>query len=159
MKIQNGRTSFYQWDLNQKLIVDDLTHNEIHFVSEGDDNALVMRVYEENGRRLVDVPNILLQSDRRLIVYTCSSDDTESHTHIHRKFTVMPRPKPDDYVYTETEVYNFNSKLDKNFGSENAGKMLVIGADGNVVLQDASEIGASIVVKHWTSDDVEGAEQ
>ena len=117
----------------KKLIISDTVHNEVHFANEGDDTALVLRVYEQDGKRLVDVPNILLQTDSKIVAYTYGDNETESHTHFIKKFTVKPRPKPADYVYTETEVYDYNRKLDNEFGIENAGKALVIDKNGKVV--------------------------
>lgn len=134
MKIQNGRTRFYQWDLNQKLIVEDVKHKYAHFVLDDDPcDALVVKIHEEDGQRLADVPNVLLQRSGRLLVFLCSSDDTEAHTRERHEFTIAPRPKPSDYVYTPTEVFDYRNKLDNNFGSDNAGKILGIDEAGDVV--------------------------
>ena len=35
-KILDGREYFYQWDLNQKLIVEDDSINEVHFSNRTD---------------------------------------------------------------------------------------------------------------------------
>ena len=141
LQISNGRSSFYQWDLNQRLIVNDTVHNQVHFSNSDDPIALVMEVYEEDGVRYVNVPNILLQTPSRITAYLCNSDNSESHTHVVSKFAVKKRPKPADYIYTETEVYDFNSKLDNNLGSENAGKALVIDKEGDVVPGDVQSSG------------------
>ena len=99
-KIYDGREHFWQWDLNQKLIVEDPTVNEVHFCNRADRDSLPIEVYEENGLRLANVPNILLQEDLKIKVYAYSVD----HTKHEAWFYVTTKSKPADYVYTETEV-------------------------------------------------------
>ena len=104
-KILDGRNVFFQWDLNQKLIVFDDTITEVHFCNKTDECALVCEVYENNGLRLVNVPNVLLQSDFRLKAWGYAAD----HTKQEYTFKVIARTKPADYVYTETEVKSFEA--------------------------------------------------
>ena len=104
-KIYDGRDTFYQWDLNRKLIIDDNSINQVHFCNKTDDCSLVCDVYEEDGKRLVDVPNILLQEDWRINVYAYDKEYTK-HC---KKFDVVARTKPDGYVYTETEVKTWDA--------------------------------------------------
>ena len=108
-KIYDGREHFWQWDLNQKLIVEDPTVNEVHFSNRADSDSLPIEVYEENGLRLANVPNILLQEDLKIKAYAYSVD----HTKHEAWFYVTTKSKPADYVYTETEVKDYNSLLDK----------------------------------------------
>lgn len=111
-KIYDGREHFWQWDLNQKLIVEDPTINEVHFSNRADKDSLPVEVYEENGLRLANVPNIFLQEDLKIKVYAYSVD----HTKHEDWFYVATKSKPADYVYTETEVKDYNSLLDKMNG-------------------------------------------
>lgn len=105
-EILDGRKSFFQWDLNQKLIVYDDSITEVHFCNKSDDCALVCKVYShEDGVQAVDVPNILLQASRDIRVYGVAADHTEHYA----RFTVIGRSKPADYVYTETECKTFDS--------------------------------------------------
>ena len=116
-KIYDGRDSFYQWDLNRKLIVYDNTISEVHFSNRMSDNALVCEVYTDNGLTLVNVPNILLQQSYAVNVYAYDGEFTRHSI----SFEVKPRTKPTDYVYTETEVKNWEEikadveQLYKNF--------------------------------------------
>ena len=98
IKIYDGRYEFYQWDLNRKLIIDDATVTEVHFCNKTSDCSLVVAV-QDGG--IVDVPNILLQTDWTINVYLYCGD---CYTKEHTTFKVNKRSKPDDYVYTETEV-------------------------------------------------------
>ena len=105
-KILDGRTHFFQWDFNQKLIVEDSTINEVHYCNRTDDCSLVVEVKEENGLRVADVPNILLQDYWKIRVYAFCTN----HTKVEETFDVVKRSKPADYAYTEEErVEKLNS--------------------------------------------------
>jgi hypothetical protein len=99
--IQDGRSKFYQWDKGRKLIVKDSTISEVHFSNGVVGCALVCETYTEDGKTFANVPNILLTSDLPVAVYAYSADYTKHSA----RFKVHPRPKPADYVYTETEIW------------------------------------------------------
>ena len=108
-KIFDGREHFYQWDLDRKIIVSDASISQVHFCNKTDDEALVVEVYELDGKRVADVPNILLQNVWRICVYAWDSNYTK---HMAR-FDVVERSKPATYVYTETEILNYETLLEK----------------------------------------------
>ena len=108
-KIQDGRKYFYQWDIDRKLIVEDGSINQVHFCNRTDECSLVCEVYDEDGIRLVNVPNVLLQDIWRINVYGYDVNYTKHN----EWFDVYPRTKPSDYVYTETETLNYNTLLDR----------------------------------------------
>ena len=111
-RIYDGRTDFYQWDIDRKLIIEDSSINQVHFCNRTDSCSLVCEVYEENGQRLVNVPNVLLQNDWRINVYGYDKNYTK-HSAV---FDVVKRSKPADYVYTETEVKTYTEleeRIDK----------------------------------------------
>lgn len=101
--IYDGRDYFYQWDLDRKLIVKNPDIKEVHFCNRTDDCSLVCEVFEENGQRLVNVPNILLQTDWRIRAYAYDGNCTK----YEEIFNVKARTKPADYVYTEVEIKNY----------------------------------------------------
>lgn len=103
-KIYDGRATFWQWDLEQKIVVPEGMADEVHFSNEKHTQAPVCDVYELNGVRLVNVPNIMLQEALPLTVYAYAKDDKGERTTYADIFRVVARPKPDDYVYTETEI-------------------------------------------------------
>lgn len=110
-KIQDGRKHFYQWDLGQKLIVPaGMTCDQVHFYNKTLAKALVCEVYAVDGRRLVDVPNSLLQTALpiRVSAYVCNGDKGK-RTQTVETFFVYERPRPDDYVYTETETRTWDA--------------------------------------------------
>lgn len=98
--IYDGRTQFYQWDLDRKLVVNDPTIEKVHFCNRTGSCSLVRCVYEVNGKFFVDVPNIILQESYRVNVYGFDANYTKHST----SFNIVARTKPEDYVYTETEV-------------------------------------------------------
>lgn len=98
--ILDGREHFYQWDLNQKLIVDNPEVKEVHFSNIFTEDALVVEV--KDG--LVDVPNILLQDNLSIRAYAYCG---ECRTLFEQSFEVLYKTKPADYVYTETEVKSY----------------------------------------------------
>lgn len=115
LKIAGVRNYLYQWDLNQKVITDDSTVDEVHFANDGHtENALIVQVKGEQTR-YADIPNVLLQSGENIIAYEHCSNNGE---YTLRKYAleVVKRQKPDDYVYTETETKTYESlknELDK----------------------------------------------
>ena len=111
--LADGREHFYQWDVNRKLIVTDSTITEVHFCNKTDECSLVCEVYQEDSKRVVNVPNILLQTawDIRAYAYTGEA------TLVEARFKVQARTKPTDYVYTETEVCKWE-QLEDNLINE-----------------------------------------
>ena len=111
-KILNGRGSFYQWDFDQKLAVLDDTVTEVHFPL-GSESCPPLPVYELGGQRVVDVPNILLQTDGMKRVYAFVKDAFGGRTICTETFRVNARAKPDDYIYTETERWTAEKAVQK----------------------------------------------
>lgn len=101
--LYDGRTQLYQWDADVKIIINDPTVNEVHFCNKTDDCALVVEVYDYEGYRVANIPNILLQEAWPIRAYASCVCYTKDST----IFEVVPRSKPADYVYTETEVKTF----------------------------------------------------
>lgn len=99
-KILDGRNHLYQWDLDRKLIVEDNTINKVYFCNKLGNCSVVRNVYEVNGMRLVDVPNIILQKSFNMFVYGYDSNYTKYETLIE----IKARTKPEDYIYTDEEL-------------------------------------------------------
>ena len=115
-KIYDGRETFYQWDINQKLIVADDSITEVHFSNRTDNLSLVRDIYNEGDLRVVFVPNVLLQTNWPIKVYAYRKD----HTEVSETFKVIEKDKPEDYVYTPDEVKTWEelnnrvTELEKN---------------------------------------------
>lgn len=106
LEILNGRDKFYQWDVNQKLIVDD---NIIAVqYDNGTGDALVCGVYEYEGQRVADVPNIMLQTYWAIKCYAYCGECVRAE----KVYEVEKRSRPDDYIYTETETLRYTTLYD-----------------------------------------------
>lgn len=101
-KILDGRDKFYQWDLDRQLIVEDSTIAQVHFCNRTEDCSLICETFVEDGLTLVNVPNILLTTDWCINVYAYAG-----YTKYEKCFEVVSRTKPSDYIYTETEIRNY----------------------------------------------------
>ncbi len=137
-KIYDGREHFFQWDSDRKLIVEDAAITEVHFCNRTDNCSLVCETFVEDGITLVNVPNILLQSDWRIHVYAFDGNYTK-----HEKcYEVVSRTKPADYAYTETEVltwYTINEKVEKALG-QTGYYVPSVDADGNLSWEGSTEL-------------------
>lgn len=115
-RIADGRETFYQWDLDRQIIVEDESIVEVHFCNRTDDCSLVVEV--KDG--LAAVPNAILQRsfDVRVFGYDGKA------TRYDEVFSVKARSKPSDYVYTETEIKRYEDlskrieEIEKNGVSE-----------------------------------------
>jgi uncharacterized membrane-anchored protein YjiN (DUF445 family) len=106
--IMYGRTRFWQWDAGQKLVIDDDTCGQVHFCNGTTEKALITKIYSlEDGTRVADVPNILLQVAKPITAYLYRVGEDSQETRVAYRFDVTPRTKPDDYVYTETELLGY----------------------------------------------------
>lgn len=107
-KLLDGRKEFWQWDLNCKLIVEDASITTVHFCNRTDNCSLTRQTYNINGITLVDVPNVILQSDLRFRVYAYCG-----YTKYEETFKVNRRTKPEDYVFTDTEVRTYDELVER----------------------------------------------
>lgn len=76
----------------------------MHFRLSSSTNMASVHPYQSDGVMLADIPDELLQAGKRLVVYVYVADDDGNKTTIRKEITVQPRTKPEDYVYTPTEI-------------------------------------------------------
>jgi len=112
--IADGRDRLYQWDSDVKLFIDDKIASgvdEAHFTARYSRECLTVKVVHATGGSYVMVPNILLQKSYDIVVYAfCCTDKVTKFCY---EIPVEARPKPTDYVYTETEVLSYKSLEDR----------------------------------------------
>ena len=107
-------SQLYQWDSNVKLIVEDDRINQVQFSQRFSHTAVCVKV--ENGECFI--PNELLQSYCDIFAYACIVDNDGQVCEFSEMFTVFARPKPDNYIYTPTEIITFKrieDELNKKF--------------------------------------------
>lgn len=104
--IKDGRTDLWQWDTGRKLqITGDIRETDwVHFRLRSSTALASVHPYQSGGVMLADIPDELLQAGKRLVVYVYVADDDGNRTTIRKEFMVQPRTKPEDYVYTPTEI-------------------------------------------------------
>ena len=108
MRIGNDRNSFYQWDLDQFITDENFKLNdEVDFSTVKTRQALVVRVKNKDGALVAEVPNILLQDYHPIYVHWMVFDNTGEYVYKEAIFEVNRRAKPQDYIYTETEVWSY----------------------------------------------------
>lgn len=105
-KIYDGRTNFWQWDTRQKLIVLDDRITEVRFSNRNMEHSKRRPVYTDNdGVRICNVPDLLLQLPKNLIAYACiKNEDGTCSTVKAVKFAVFKQPIPTDYVCEKDAV-------------------------------------------------------
>ena len=156
MKLYDGREKFYQYDTNQKLICEDCAvGEEIHFSNSAHGDAAICLTYDLDGTVVVNVPNIYLMYAVELNVYSMRTEDDGRCTISRHVFGVIPRKKPSDYVYEETEVKSY-AELDRRIKKleENAGAGIdIVGATAGQVAQIA-EVDENGVPTVWRPADL-----
>lgn len=104
----------YQWDSNVKLIVEDDRINQVQLSQRFSRTAACVKV--EN--RECFIPNEFLKSYYDIFAYACIVDNDGQICEFSEMFTVFARPKPDNYIYTPTEIITFKrieDELNKKF--------------------------------------------
>ena len=102
----------YRWDLDRKVKLSVYEAiDEVHVAKHGGDEALIVAPRKEKGMVVADIPNILLQTARKITVYAVKDGATIGSD----TFLVKYKEKPSGYVYTETEVKTW-TKLEERIG-------------------------------------------
>ena len=161
MKVYDEREAFYQWDLNQKIKSQLFKEgDEVHFGQSRSSVALVVKTYKEGDDIVADVPNVLLQSTRKIFAFQYVKDGEREYTTNERTFAIIPRPKPEDYVYTETEILRVEDYVHKALKkAKESGtfdgrgiKHLAISVDGELVVTYTNDqiqnLGAILTPKY-----------
>lgn len=102
----------YQWETGRQVQLFPLWGTKIdtiHFSNLGDTEALCVIPQIAEGMVIADIPNILLQSGRKIVAHSVSMSEDCFETIWESILAVHPRPKPSDYVYTETEVLEYRT--------------------------------------------------
>ena len=139
-KIYDGRTSFWQWDRNQKLIVLNDAITEVHFSNRNMTHSIKKDVYKDNdGVRLCNVPSELLKLPRNLVAYAYADGVTMKSV----KFAVIQRPMPNDYISDQSdEIEDKFTQIDIMLDAlnENKADNICVDEDGNVQLTSNGEL-------------------
>lgn len=111
-KIKDGRGCLYQWDTGVFVECDESLGEleQVHFATGQDENAIVVETHrDDDGKLCAAIPNELLQRGVAITAYAYVPTDDGGFTKKAQRLAVIERPKPDDYVYTETEAMTWKS--------------------------------------------------
>lgn len=105
--------SLYQWDINQKLIIQGLnvsTAPEIHFSNANMNGAIARPSTLSNGVVNTTIPNSILQEALTVKVHIGLYDDDTFKVIEYVEIPVRPKERPLDYKLEadDEEVYSFN---------------------------------------------------
>ena len=99
----------FQWDTGRVIRINtDTNIHEVHFTTKDMTYAYVVSTYEKDGAVYCEIPNIILQQEKSLICYEITNTDGGEMTVAEKTLTLHKRNKPQDYVYTEDELKNFD---------------------------------------------------
>lgn len=152
-----GGRQLYQWDTDRSIEVrlcDGETINEVHYAHAEDDIAPVVKVQDYDGRMFADIPNILLQRFGTLKVWAVVYTEDGRQTLRNAYLSVRARAKPDDYVYTETEIMDYRKvaedlaelvqrveEIEEN-GVQGGGAVASVNGKTGEVYLNAADVGA-----------------
>lgn len=117
MKIEVLNGPVYQWDTGRKVKVVGENVTEVHFSLAYSQNALVTKPTDG----VASIPSVLLQTGENLAVYIVCTNNDGQQTVARGTVYVNRRSKPDDYIYTEDEVFMYKylerrvTALEKNY--------------------------------------------
>lgn len=119
-----GRQELWQWDLGRKVRVipaEGITVDEVHFgnVFSGEALVVIPTVDETTGDIVANVPNILATQFFRINVYAVMIIPDGKITTERIMLDVEAREKPSDYIYTETEIKNYDALVKRIEALEN----------------------------------------
>lgn len=110
------KQTLYQWDTDRqvKVLTDDgITVDEVHFANAFTQQALIVVPTNGDGGRIANIPNILMQCSVPINVYAVAHSDNGERTVCAQQLEVIKRKKPSDYVYTETELKDYQELEDR----------------------------------------------
>lgn len=150
IKLKNGRTKLFQWDTNQILdLSEDDTPAQVHFRNTKSRDALVVTITNDEAQ----IPNILLQQPYPIEVFLYYKNGDEGYTITRHTFPVIPRMKPADYIYTETELLTLSGFLEDWAAMQEALNLLM--EEVNEAFTETPYIGENGNWFLWNKDTLE----
>lgn len=118
IKLENGQLYCWQWETDQRLVIDTLEGYEIENLSckmgilKDKIGIIEVEIYKEKEMIFSNIPDILLQHEGLIEVWIQTNLEFSSITLAYWRFRVKKRERPEDYIYTETDVLTWQ-ELDK----------------------------------------------
>lgn len=101
----------YQWDVDRQVVIKDENIIQVHFSHcQKDGRALVVEpAKDDEGNLLAYIPNSLLTAPMDIYAWTWNDEHTISGFY---RLKVIPRPRPDNYIYKPTDVITLESVIE-----------------------------------------------
>ena len=106
LTLNDGRKELYQWDTGRTATVN-VECDVVHFSCLNYGNAPAVNV--KDG--VVEIPNDLLMIGADIYAWAFVVDSEGGYTKQEQTLTVNKRPKPSNYVYTQTEVITIETAV------------------------------------------------
>ena len=143
----------YQWDTGRKVTLT-LPYDEyasvVEFSVNNEAEALVVSVVDN----VAEIPNKLLQRSGSLRLWAVTIEENGRQTRRYGNLPIFPRAKPDDYVYTETEIMDYRKvaedlaelvqrveEIEEN-GVQGGGAVASVNGKTGEVYLNAADVGA-----------------
>lgn len=114
IKLADGRSELWQWDTGRKITFDDANIKQAHFQNHANGYGRTIDVDVEDGA--AKIPDELLQAALPLTVYAYVGEESDGYTKVERVFTVKPRKRPAEYVFTPADQLTLR-KLESMIGN------------------------------------------
>lgn len=144
IELENDRRYLNQWALDQRVQIDNFlpgTWVEFSVVNDVRNHTLITEAYAECGHVYANIPNVLLQNFGYLHIYVNPAPSDMAHTPEEKDIKIVRQKKPSHYIYTETPTVSYSDKVNLFWGTEHAGKELVVGEDGYVTTKEGTSDG------------------
>ena len=129
LTLNDGRSELWQWDTGRTATVD-IECDIVHFSCLEYGKAPAVKV--KGG--IVEIPNDLLMLGADIKAWAFIIDSEGGYTKEEQVLKVNKRPKPSDYVYTETEVLSYEALERRVTELEKGGTV-----DGDAILEEAKK--------------------
>lgn len=143
----------YQWDIGRKVTLalpEGETASVVEFTINNEAEALVVSVVDN----VAEIPNKLLQRSGSLRLWAVTIEENGRQTRRYGNLPIFPRAKPDDYVYTETEIMDYRKvakdlaelvqrveEIEEN-GVQGGGAVASVNGKTGEVYLNAADVGA-----------------
>ena len=94
----NVQDKIYQWSVDVPVYVD--SDETVQFAQVGSNETMNVEPQASGEVFVVTIPNVLLQEAKDIFIYQGEEGE---------RVSIIYRAKPDDYVYTETEVKDYDA--------------------------------------------------
>ena len=114
IQLDDGRGYVYQWETGRFVrLVDFTSCDKVYFSNPESDEAYVVSTMSSDGVLKAQIPNELLQLDKKIKLYCNGLDDGGRYIQLDAVIPLVPRQRPANYVYEPTETMTFEGVLEE----------------------------------------------